>query len=147
MDQLQLTDRHQAESLAHFALAEGDVLVTDAGYPVPSSVEVTQQSKSYLLQRTTASHLHLEEEDGQTIVLKAQVRGQPADSLKQLRGWIRLPKSGERTQVRLLCYRLPEEQAKKARERKAAFLAEKAWAQVQPGVGLVGQLGAVSEHH
>jgi hypothetical protein len=125
MDQLQLTDRHQAESLAHFALAEGDVLVTAAGYPVPSSVEVTQQSKSSLLQRTTASHLHLEDADGQTIVLKAQVRGQPAASLKQLKGWIRLPKSGERTQVRLLCYRLPQEQAKKARERKAAKLRKK----------------------
>ena len=54
------------------------------------------------------------------IVVKAQVRGQPADSLKQLTGWIRLPSSGERSRVRLLCYRLPEEQAKKARERKAA---------------------------
>jgi hypothetical protein len=125
MDQVQLTDRYQAESLSHFALAEGDLMVTDAGYPVPSSVEVTQQSKSQLLQRTTASHVHIENEQGQTIVLKEQVKGQRADSLKQLKGWIRLPKSGERTQVRLLCSRLPEEQAKKARDRKAARLRKK----------------------
>jgi len=125
MDQLQLTTRYQAESLSHFALAEGDLMVTDAGYPVPSSVEVTQQSKSFLLQRTTASHLHIEDEDGQTIVLKEQIKGQRSDSLKQLKGWIRMPKSGERTQVRLLCYRLPEEQAKKARDRKAAKLRKK----------------------
>ncbi len=125
MDQVQLTDRHHAESLSHFTLAEGDLMVTDAGYPVPSSVEVTQQSKSFLLQRTTASHLHIEDEQGQTMVLKEQVRGQRADSLKQLKGWIRLPKSGERCQVRLLCYRLPEEQAKKARDRKAAKLRKK----------------------
>jgi DDE family transposase len=125
MDQVQLTTRYQAESLSHFALAEGDLMVTDAGYPVPSSVEVTQQSKSFLLQRTTASHLHIEDEDGQTIVLKEQVKGQRSDSLKQLKGWIRMPKSGERTQVRLLCYRLPEEQAKKARDRKAAKLRKK----------------------
>jgi hypothetical protein len=125
MDQVQLTDRHHAESLSHFTLAEGDLMVTDAGYPVPSSVEVTQQSKSFLLQRTTASHLHIEDEQGQTIVLKKQVRGQRADSLKQLKGWIRLPKSGERSQVRLLCYRLPEEQAKQARDRKAAKLRKK----------------------
>jgi hypothetical protein len=125
MDQVQLTDRYQAESLSHFALAQGDLMVTDAGYPVPSSVEVTQQSKSQLLQRTTASHVHIENEQGQTIVLKEQVKGQRADSLKQLKGWIRLPKSGERTQVRLLCYRLPEEQAKKARDRKAARLRKK----------------------
>ena len=125
MDQVKLTTRYQAESLSHFALAEGDLMVTDAGYPVPSSVEVTQQSKSFLLQRTTASHLHIEDEQGQTMILKEQVKGQRADSLKQLKGWIRLPESGERTQVRLLCYRLPEEQAKKARDRKAAKLRKK----------------------
>lgn len=125
MDQVQLTTRYQAESLSHFAMAEGDLMVTDAGYPVPSSVEVTQQSKSFLLQRTTASHLHIEDEQGQTMILKEQVKGQRSDSLKQLKGWIRLPKSGERTQVRLLCYRLPEEQAKKARDRKAAKLRKK----------------------
>src|SRR5256886_4589610 len=125
MDQVQLTDRHHAESLSHFVLGEGDLMVTDAGYPVPSSVEVTQQSKSLLLQRTTASHLHIENEQGQTIVLKEQVRGQPGDSLKEIKSWVRLPKSGERAQVRLLCYRLPEEQAKKARDRKAAKLRKK----------------------
>ena len=54
MDQVQLTTRYQAESLSHFALAEGDLMVTDAGYPVPSSVEVTQQSKSFQMPRTTA---------------------------------------------------------------------------------------------
>ena len=86
-------------------------MLTDAGYPVPSSVEVTRQSKSSLLQRTTASHLHLEDEQGQTLILKKQVLFQQADSLKQVKGWVRLPKSGERVQVRLLCYRLPEEQA------------------------------------
>jgi DDE family transposase len=125
MDQVQLTTRYQAESLSHFALQEGDLMVTDAGYPVPSSVEVTRQSKSSLLQRTTASHLHIEKEDGRTMVLKEQVKGQPSDSLKQLKGWLRMPKSGERTQVRLLCYRLSEEQAKKARDRKAAKLRKK----------------------
>jgi hypothetical protein len=125
MDQVQLTTRYQAESLSHFTLAEGDLMVTDAGYPVPSSVEVTQQNKCQLLQRTTASHLHIENEQGQTIVLKEQIRGQRGDSLKEIKGWVRLPKSGERTQVRLLCYRLPEEQAKKARDRKAAKLRKK----------------------
>jgi hypothetical protein len=38
--------------------------VTDAGYPVGSSVEQTQQSQSFVLQRTAASQLHLEDEQG-----------------------------------------------------------------------------------
>jgi hypothetical protein len=45
MEQVQLTDRHQAESLSHFEFRAGDLVVTDAGYPVGSSVELTQQRR------------------------------------------------------------------------------------------------------
>jgi hypothetical protein len=54
MEQVQVTDRHQAESLRLFQLRAGDLVVTDAGYPVVSSVEMTQQQQAVLLQRTTA---------------------------------------------------------------------------------------------
>jgi hypothetical protein len=125
MEQVQLTDRHQAESLSHFELRAGDLVVTDAGYPVGSSVEQTRQSKSFLLQRTAASQLHLEDEEGQTISLKERVKHVAANSLKEVEGFVHLPKSGQRARVRVLCYRLPKEQAKKARERKAAKLRKK----------------------
>jgi hypothetical protein len=125
MEQVQVTDRHQAESLTHFRFQAGDLVVTDAGYPVGSSVEVTQQSQSFLLQRTTASHLRLEDEQGETISLKERIKHLSANSLKEVEGFVRLPKSGARAQVRVLCYRLPTEQAKKARERKAAKLRKK----------------------
>lgn len=39
--------------------------------------------------------------------------------------WVQLPEKGPRVPVRVLCYRLPEEQAKKARERKEAKLKKK----------------------
>jgi hypothetical protein len=125
MEQVQVTDRHGAEGLFHFTLRAGDTVMTDAGYPVASSVEITQQSQSVLLQRTTASHLHLEDEGGQTISLKQRIKHVPANCLKELAGWVCLPHSGERAEVRVLCYRLPQEQAKLARERKAAKLRKK----------------------
>jgi hypothetical protein len=125
MDQVAITDRHQAESLTHFRFQPGDLVVTDAGYQVGRGVELTQESQSVLLQRTTASHLHLEEESGKTITLKEQVKLQPADSLREVSGWVRLPKSGQRAKVRVVCYRLPEEQARKARQRKEARLRKK----------------------
>ncbi len=125
MEQVQVTDRHQAESLSHFELRAGDLVVTDAGYPVGSSVELTQQRQSLLLQRTAASQLHLEEEGGQTINLKERVKHVAANSLKEVVGLVHLPKSGKRAKVRVLCYRLPQEQARKARERKAAKLRKK----------------------
>lgn len=125
MEQVQVTDRHAAEGLGHFTLHAGDMVMTDAGYPVASSVEITQQSKSLLLQRTTASHLHVEEEGGQTISLKERIKHVPAGCLKEVLGWVCLPESGERAEVRVICYRLPQEQAKLARERKAAKLRKK----------------------
>jgi len=125
MEQVQLTNRHRAEGLGHFALRAADMVVTDAGYPVASSVQITQQSKSVLLQRTTATHLHLEDEQGQTISLKERIKHVPANCLKEVLGWVRLPDSGERAEVRVVCYRLPQEQAKLARERKAAKLRKK----------------------
>ena len=125
MEQVQLTDRHQAESLRHFQWQAGDVVVTDAGYPVDSSVEWTRQSQSYLLQRTAASQLHLEDEQGRVIGLKERIKHLPGNCLTELRGWVRLPQSGERAAVRVICYRLPAEQARKARERKAAKLRKK----------------------
>jgi hypothetical protein len=125
MEQLEVTDRHQAESLSHFRLQEGDLVMTDAGYPVASGVEQVQESKAFLLQRTSASLLHLEDEQGEVINVKKRVQGQPADSLREVKGFVRLPKSGKRAEVRLLCYHLPEEQAKKARDRKEAKLKKK----------------------
>jgi Transposase DDE domain len=125
MEQVQVTDRHQAESLAHFQLRPGDLAVMDAGYPVGSSVEMTQQSKSFVLQRTTASHLHLQEEQGGTINLKERIKHLAGTSLKEVEGWVRLPSRGQRARVRVVCYRLPKEQAQKACERKAAKLRKK----------------------
>ena len=114
MEQVQVTDRHQAESLARFGFRAGDLVVTDAGYAVGSSVEQTQQSKSFVLQRTAASQLHLEDEQGQTINLKERIKHVAANRLKEVVGFVCLPESGQRARVRVLCYRLPKEQASKA---------------------------------
>jgi Transposase DDE domain len=125
MQQVEVTDGHQAEGLGHFAFGPGDLVMTDAGYPVGCGVEETQKSQSWLLQRVSAYCLRLEDEQGAVISLKKQVQGQPNDSLKEVQGWVRLPKSGKRAQVRLLCFHLPEKQAKAARERKENTLRKK----------------------
>lgn len=78
-----------------------------------------------MLQRTAASQLHLEEEQGQTIHLKERIKHVAANCLKEVVGWVDLPERGQRARVRVLCYRLPKEQASKARERKAAKLRKK----------------------
>ena len=113
-------------------------MVTDASYPVPSSVEVTKQSKSFLLQRTTASHLHIENEQGQTIILKGQVRGQRADSIKEIKGWVRCPRveSGRRCACRVIVY--PKSKSVRHEYRKAAKLRKKHQQTSEADGGLVG---------
>ena len=125
MVQVQVTDRHQAESLRHFTFQAGDLVVTDAGYPLASGVEETQEQQAGLVQRISAFLVHLTNEQGQVIALKEQVQGQVADSIRELAAWIPLPHHAKRVQVRVLCYRLPDEQAKKARARKEASLRKK----------------------
>lgn len=51
MVEVTVTDRQQAEALAHFRIQAGDLLVTDAGYPIDSSVEAAQEGQGYTLQR------------------------------------------------------------------------------------------------
>jgi hypothetical protein len=96
MEQVQVTDQHQAESLSLFQLRPGDLAVMDAGYPVGRRVEVTQQSQSCVLQRTTAAHLHLEDEQGGTIKLKERIKHLAGNSLKEVVGFVRFPTSGAR---------------------------------------------------
>lgn len=125
MQQVQVTNRHQAEGLSHFEFEPGDLVMTDAGYPVASGVEQTKKSQSFLLQRVCASSLRLEDEDEEVIAVKKRVQGQRGDSLREVKAWVRTPSTGERVAVRLLCYRLPREQAALARQRKEAKLRKK----------------------
>ncbi len=120
-------------------------MVTDAGYPVPSSVEVTRQSKSSLLQRTTASHLHLEDEQGQTLILKKQVLFQQADSLKQVKGWVRLRHLWRASAGAPVVLSLARGTGQEGARSQSSQTPQEARAQVQSRVSVVGELGLVGD--
>ena len=88
MEQVQVTDRHQAESLGPFPLAGEEICGRDrCGLSGGgSSVEMTQQQQALLLQRTTASHLHLEDEQGQTIELERARQASGQQQSERTRG-------------------------------------------------------------
>jgi hypothetical protein len=81
-------------------------------------VALTQQRQSCVLQRPTASHLHLEDEQGRSIALKQRGKQLAGHGLKEIEGWGRLPSSGERARVRLGRSRLPK--ASKLRKHASA---------------------------
>ena len=55
-EQVEITDRHDAESLRHFRLQKGDIAVLDAGYPVPTTVEEADTQGIDVVLRATESH-------------------------------------------------------------------------------------------
>ena len=125
MQQVEVTDRHQAEGLARFRLRPGDIAVMDAGYPVGTTVEQAKSQQIDVVVRATNSHLRLETEAGKRIDLKKRIRTVPHGCAIHLQGWVNLPESKQREQVRLIVFHLPQEQAQRARDRKRARLRKK----------------------
>ena len=119
-----ISDRHQAEGLGWFKLQAGDITVTDAGYPVGSTVQIVLNQHADAITRTTVSHLRLETEGGEKIDLKSRLKRQPYGKARHIIGWVKAP-DGERYRVRLVAYRLPKEVALQAQERKRQRLREK----------------------
>jgi len=124
MLQVTVTDRHQAEGLGHFQVGQGDIVVLDAGYPVASTVREAIGQKADVVVRTTASHLHLETEEAETIKLKDRIKRYAFGATHQIKGWVK-DDLGKRYHVGLIVHRLPKEVALKAQERKRQRLQAK----------------------
>jgi Transposase DDE domain len=122
--QVAISDRHQAEGLGWFKLRAGDITVTDAGYPVGSTVQIVLNQHADAITRTTVSHLRLETQAGERIDLKSRLLRQPYGKARHIMGWVKAP-DGERYQVRFVAYRLPKDLAVQAQERKRQRLREK----------------------
>lgn len=122
--QLDVSDRHQAEKLSWVSLQAGDVVVTDAGYPVGSTVEAVHTQHAACITRATGNQLRVETEQGDRIDLKQRLCRHRYGSTQHLLGWVRCP-SGERRQVRVVAFRLPKDLSQKAQQRKAQQLRAK----------------------
>lgn len=67
IDQLQLTDEHQGESLQHFGMRPGELWIADRGYGRVSSLQAAHDQGAHLLVRFTPSHLTLYDGEGQPL--------------------------------------------------------------------------------
>jgi Transposase DDE domain len=122
LSQVRVTDRHVSEQLRHLSLQAGDIVVTDAGYVAARSVEYAREQEAFVLQRFSARHVRLLEENGQLILLKERIESQAYGTWSRHPCWLLLPQSLQRVAVRVVAFRLPEAQAVQAMERKAKRL-------------------------
>lgn len=116
--EVEVTDRHHAEGVHHFALGKGDVVVTDAGYQLGASVKQTHAQGASGVHRVSNHQVRLEREDGHKIDLKRLVKHQRYGTVTEYSVWVWDPEHHERYEVRLIISLLPRQQAMQARARK-----------------------------
>jgi hypothetical protein len=115
MGQVVVTDAHPGETLAHYRLQPGDLVVADNGYGDRRRVAEAVQQQAHVVLRSTPATFPL-----------APAAGSPCDVLRWLRqqqeatrewhGWCHW--DGQPYCVRLLAAKLPPEAAAAARRRK-----------------------------
>jgi hypothetical protein len=118
LESVEVCDRHSAEGLQHVALRQGDVIVTDSGSQLGTSVQQGQAQGAYGVHRFSDFQVRLEREDGKKIDLKRLVKHQKYGSVTQHQVWVWDPKHHERFAIRLVISLPPRQQAMAARARK-----------------------------
>ena len=115
LSEVRVSDEHTAESLAHYRLQAGDVVVADNGYGYRSSVATTADQHAYGVFRITPSTFPLQDASGQTIEVQAWL-SLAGEAVRSLACWCCY--RGRSYAVRLIALQLPAEAAEAARERK-----------------------------
>ena len=125
LESVEVTDRHQAEGVHHVRLRKGDVIVTDAGYQLGSSVQYEQARGADGVHRCSDFRMRLEREDGKKIDVKRLVKHQRYGTVSEYQAWVWDPKHQERFAIRLIISLPPRPQALAARRRKGEQIRHK----------------------
>jgi Transposase DDE domain len=118
LESVEVTDRHGAEGVHHVNMKAGDVIVTDAGYQLGSSVQYEHAHRAYGVHRLSDFGVRLEREDGKKMDLKRLVKHQRYGTVSQYQAWVWDSKHQERFAIRLVIALPPRKQAMAARARK-----------------------------
>lgn len=119
MQQVWVTDHHTAESVPGELAQPGTIVVADSGYRKACLLSVLRNRGDGIFRRCPLQ-LRLEEQDGNVIDWRAQVKGVGYGQSVNVPGWISQGKDQPRYEVRVVLYHLPQAQAKEARRKKQA---------------------------
>lgn len=118
MEQIKVTDKHTAESLTHFVLGKGDLVMADAGYGTAQNYIYSQGQNADVILRITPKTFCLYDMGGEKISLVHLLK----DAEKKHMEWVDVfgfcrhkNRSGF---ARVVAQRLPENQAEKAKKRR-----------------------------
>ncbi len=116
LSEVTVTDEHTAESLAHYRLQPGDVVVADNGYGYRCSVATVADQHAYGVFRITPSTFALQDATGQAIEVQAWL-SLAGEAVRSLACWCCY--QGRSYAVRLIALHLPPEAARARKIKKA----------------------------
>lgn len=120
--QVSVTDRHEGESLQHFALQAGDIAVADNGYGYRSNVAYASSRGADVVLYITPHTFPVEEEQGQRIDLMAWLR-RKRTAMRSRTCWCWW--EGKRYRVRIVALKLTAKVARRRRAEKLRHAHEK----------------------
>lgn len=120
MKQVKVSDQHTAESLVHFSMKKGDLIMADAGYGTAQNYIYAQEKGADVILRITPKTFCLYEAEGKKISLTSLLE----DAEKRKMKWVDVfgfcKYKGKTGFVRVIAHKLTDAQAAKARKRKTA---------------------------
>lgn len=130
MKQVKASDKHTAESLTHFYMGKGDLIMADAGYGTAQNYIYAQGQGADVILRIAPKSFCLYDVDGKKISLTALLEEAEERRLEwiDIFGFCRY--KGKTGFVRVIAHKLPACQAEKARKRKTGKAAKN-----QRGIG------------
>jgi hypothetical protein len=114
-----VTDQHTAASVPGELAQPGTLVVAESGSRKACLLTVLRNGGDGSFRRCPLQ-LHLEEQEGEVIDWRAQVKGVGYGQRVNGQGWISQGKDQPRSEVRVVLYHLPQAQAKEARRKKQA---------------------------
>lgn len=118
MKQVKVSDQHTAESLAHFSMKKGDLVLADAGYGTAQNFIYAQEQGADVILRITPKNFCLYDAQGEKISLTALMKEAEEKHMEWIDGFGYCKYKGKTGFVRIIAHRLPDGQAAKARKRK-----------------------------
>jgi hypothetical protein len=118
LDEWEVTDAQGGESLLRHAVAQGEVIVADAGYAHRAGLGHVLQAGAQLVVRTNGHNLPLELAHNERLAVREWLRGLAASTKRrERRVWVTTPQG--RFPLRLIAQRLPPAAAQAAARRSA----------------------------
>lgn len=118
MKQIKVSDKHTAESLTHFSMGQGDLVMADGGYGTAQNSLSAQEQGADVILRITPKYFCLYDADGRRISLVDLVKEAEEKQIEQLEQFGFCRYKGKTGLVRVIAQKLPACQTEKARRRK-----------------------------